>query len=268
MTMKTKLNLIAIALFGFGAFSMMNQQESLKSLTENSYKVIRVNGKITFVKTKSDMKQGDAYVDGTPIKFSTAQARAAIINKFKGRCVLSEAKKGNAIVLPATNNIASRSGALINKIDLQNHFSGNYLVLEKLALEISEKSYPQNEKSFFYLSYTYNDEVIRKKLPFIGNKVILERDNIFKIDNELIPVEQLEMSLWYMDEASGEKLAEFTPIFPDLKLLKSEIQIIIAEGADKSKDDKVKEITAYLNEFYGKPQKDNLVDWLDHNLDI
>ncbi|MFD1551300.1 hypothetical protein [Putridiphycobacter roseus] len=266
--MRTKLNLIAIAVFGLGAFSMMNQQESLKSLTENSYKVIRVNGKIMFVKTASDMKQGDAYVEGTPIKFNSAQARAAIINKIRGRFVLSEAKKGKPIVLPATNNIASRSGALINKIDLQNHFSGNYLVLEKLALEISEKAYPQNEKSFFYLAYEYKGEVIRKKLPFTGNKVILDRDNIFKIDNEAIPVQKLEMSLYYMDEATGEKLAKFTPVFPDLDILKSEVHIIIAEGGDKPKEDRLREITSYLNEFYGKPQKDNLEDWLVQSFDI
>ena len=266
--MKNKLNLIAIALFCIGAISFVNKQESLSELANNSYKVIRVNGKIVFVKTKSSMKQGDLYVSGTPINFGTNQSRAAIINKLKGRCILSPSKKNKAIVLPATNNIASRSGALINKIDLQNHFSGNYLVIGKMMLEISEKAYPQDSKNFFYLAYNYKGEKIRKKLPYSGNKIILEQSEIFKVDGKSIPVQKIEMSLYYMDGKSGDKLANFTPVFPDLNGLKSEVQIILAESGDKSKDSKLKEVTAYLNEFYGKPQKDNLQGWMNANFEL
>ena len=260
--MKNKINLIAIALVCIGAMSMIKTEKSLKALSSDSYKVIKVNGKIVFIKTKSSMKQGDVYVDGTPINFASDQSRAAIINKLKGRCVLTPAKKGQAKVLPATNNIASRSGALINKIDLQNHFSGNYLVIGKMELEISEKSFPQDEKHFFYLAYEYNKELIRKKLPSNGNKLILNKDEIFMIDNESVPAQKIEMALYYMDNGSGAKLAEFTPVFPELTNLKSEVEIIMGEYADKANDVKVKEITAYLNEFYGKPQKDNLKMWL------
>ncbi len=261
--MKNKVNLIAILIVCIGAMSMIGKQTTLKELASISYRVIKVNGKIIFVKTKSNMKQGDLYTDGTPISFHTNESRAAIINKLKGRCVLSPAKKGQPKILPATNNIASRSGALLNRIDLENHFTGKYLVIGKMMLEIGEKAFPQNEKNFFYLVYNYNGELIRKKLNYDGKMLILNAEDIFKIDNKSIPVQKIEMALYYMNSGTAEKISVFNPVFPELNDLKSEVEIIVGEYSDKDEEVKIKEVTAYLNEFYGKPQKDNLKNWLD-----
>lgn len=273
--MKKVINLMAIALLVAGGLSMMTEQYALKDLATSSYKVIRVNGKIVFVQTRSSMKQGDMYVAGTAIDFDTDQSRAAIINKLKGRCVLKPAKKGKAIVLPAANNINSRSGAIINKIDINNHFNDNYLVIGKMKIEISERSFPQNEKNFFYLAYEYKKnatdkagELIRKKLPYDGNKLILDRDEIFSVDNQPIPVQKTEMALYYMSGDSGERLAEFNPIFPDLDNLKAEVLILLSESDKVEKSAQIKEVTAYLNEFYGKPQKDNLTKWLESEFEL
>lgn len=266
--MKNVINLSAIALLLVGGLSLMQREAALKDLATDSYKVIRVNGKIVFVKTKSAMKQGDLYVDGTAINFDNDQARAAIINKIKGRAVLKPAKKGNAIILPAANNISTRSGAIINKIDIKNHFSENYLVIGKMLVEVSENSFPQNEKNFFYLAYEYKGELIRKKLPYVGNKLVLDRTDIFTVDNQPIPVQEVEMALYYMTENSGEKLAEFNPVFPELDNLKSEVLIILSESEEKSKEGKIKEVTAYLNEFYGKPQTANLTTWLESEFEL
>lgn len=275
--MKNVINLSAIALLVVGGLSMMlDTNEAYKDLASDSYKVIRVNGKIEFVKTKSSMKQGDNYVVGTGINFSTDKDRAAIINKVKGRSILQPSKKGKPIVLPAANNINSRSGALINKIDIMNHFSENYLVIGKMMVEVSAAKYVQNEKNFFYLAYQYKKnpedegELIRKKIPFQGNKMILDRSEIFMVDNQPVPVQDVEMSLYYMDGGSnsGEKLAKFNPVFPDLENLKSEILIILAESSENTKEGKIREITAYLNNFYGKPQKENVTTWLESEFDI
>ncbi|MFK8037171.1 MAG: hypothetical protein AB8B74_02690 [Crocinitomicaceae bacterium] len=274
--MRKVINLTAIALLVAGGLSMMTEQTALKDLASNSYKVIRVNGKIKFVQTRSFMKQGDMYVDGTAIAFATDQSRAAIINKKIGRCVLSPAKKGKAIVLPAANNINSRSGAIINKIDIKNHFSGNYLVIGKMEIEVSEKAFPQNAENFFYMAYEYtknkdgDSETIRKKLPYAGNKLILDRTEIFMVDNQPIPVQNTEMAVYYMDSKTkeGQKLAEFSPVFPDLENLKSEILILLTESDKQEKSAQIKEVTAYLNEFYGKPQKDNLTKWLESEFEL
>lgn len=272
--MKSKLNFIAILVMLIVAVSMVGTKgEPMKVTATNSYKVIRVNGKIVFIKKKTDMKQGDLYVQGTALNFLNEQSRAAVINKLKGRCVLSPSGKNQPKILPATTNISSRSGALINKIDVNNHFKGRYLVLGKMELSIGKINFPQDDKNFFYLRYNYNsnnaeDEVVRKKLSHVGDKLILDKDEIFKVDGKSIPVFETKMSLYFMKDGESELLAEFIPVFPKNDELKSELEIILSEFDTKQHDKVVKELTSYLNEFYGKPQKDNLTSWLKTEFDI
>lgn len=134
-----------------------------------------------------------------------------------------------------------------------------------MSLEISPAAYPLNDKNFFYLAYDHEGETIRKKLPFEeGNKLLIQKTELFKIDGEPIEPMNTTMSLYYMENGTNASLINtFNPVFPDLTELKDEVQIIIDEFSDKPDDVKIQEITAYLGEFYGKPQKDNLAIWLN-----
>ncbi len=259
--MKKVIGSVFIGILVFGAMSLIGKN-SEKSSAVDQYKVIKVNGKIIFQKTNSDMKQGDTYIEGTPLKFQTQESRAAVVSNAKGRCVISPSSKGDAKILPAANNVSSRSGALINLIDIQNHLSGDLLVIGKMELEIGEQAFPQNDKNFFYLTYSHEGELIRKKLNNNGNKVIFDKDEIFKVDGNPIAVEKKEMTLYYRDGSDSKKVSTFSPIFPNETELKSEVEIILSEYKDKSNDVKVEEVTAYLNQFYGKTTKDNLLVWL------
>ncbi len=241
----------------------INKEVETKNFSADKYKVIKVNGQILFQHTNSQMKSGDFFVAGTPLNFETQQSRAAIVSKAKGRFVLSPSSKGKVKLLPAANNVSSRAGALINLIDVKNHFSGDYLVIGKMELEIGEEAFPQNESNFFYLTYSHDGETIRKKLNASGNKLILNKDEIFMIDGESIPVKKCEMTLFYREGKTSKTISTFSPVFPNLEELKTEVQIIIDEFTDKENEIKIDEITAYLNEFYGKPQTDNLGAWLD-----
>ena len=260
---------VLIVLFVGTLFSYMGETESRKLAGSDKYKVIRVDGRIVFQRTKADMKKGDIFLSGTELSFKTPESRAAVISSIKGRFVLSASEKGQTKILPAANNISSRSGALINLIDLQNHFDGNYLILDKMALEIGDQNFPMNEENFFYVSYQYEGERINKKLPYgAGNMLMLQKDEIFKIDGEPIPVQSTGMALYYRQGDSSKKISEFKPVFPNLDELKDEVQIIIDEFSDKSNEVKIQEITAYLGEFYGKPQKENLGAWLAQEFDL
>ena len=249
-------------------FSWMGGEEAVKLSATDKYKVIKVDGRIIYQKKNTDMKKGDIFLSGTPLRFHTPQSRAAVISALKGRYVLSAAEKGQTNILPAANNISSRAGALLNLVDLKNHFTGKYLVIGKMELELGEEAFPMNEQSFFYLAYYHNEEKIRKKLSHNGNNLILDKDEIFKIDGSAIPVEEKEMTLFYHKEGQSSKIGTFTPVFPDESDLKEEVDIIIAEYSDKDAATKIKEISAYLGEFYGKPQKDNLEGWLKIQYDL
>ncbi len=266
-----KISLIVVVLASLSLTSLMMMSKNEKLVKKIPFKVIRVNGKILFVKTNSEMKRGDIYVNGTPLKFITTTAKAAIINPQKGRYVLQANTKGKVKVLPATSNITSRAGALINQIDLQNHFSGKYLIFDEEMITIGSEAFPMDEKHFFYLKYDYKGESIAKIIPHQGNKMMLNKTEIFKIDGQPIPVEEKEMTLYYRNDVDKKsyKINTFTPVFPDLDEMKIEVQMLLDElGDGRSDEDKISEITSYLNEFYGEPQKESLYKWLEKEFNI
>ena len=154
-------------------------------------------------------------------------------------------------------------------IDLQSHFSGDYLILDEVVLELGKENFPMDESHFFYLSYEFSGEKIRKKLDYSeSNQLILSKDEIFKIDGEPIAVQNVGMALYYREGETSTKVSEFKPVFPNLLELKDEVEIIIDEFAYNDAELKVQEITAYLTEFYGKPQKENLNQWLNKNFSL
>lgn len=248
-------------------FSVNSEQKSTMDMTDQ-YKVINVQGRILFKKSGDDMKRGDTYVAGTLLEFTSNQSRAAIINKISGRFVLTGNSKGKVKVLPAANNISSRSGALLNVVDVKKHFAERYLVLDKSEIQIGSQAFPMDKDHFFYLTYEHKGEEIAKKLSFDEDKLILDKEEIFKIDGESIEVEEKKMTLYYRNDGKGTKINTFTPIFPNMLDLKEEVSLILEMFDNESVDKKINEITAHLIEFYGKPQSDNLNAWLEAEFEL
>jgi hypothetical protein len=234
-----------------------------------NYKVIKVKGHIQFVRTGADMKMGDVYVAGTSLNFVTTSSRAAVVNKSV-RFVIQSNSKGKVKVLPATSNVTSRAGALINLIDLQNHFSGKYLMFDNEKLQIGKEAFPMDDTHFFYVKYMYNNESIAKRLEFENNYLKINKESLFKVDGKSIKIEEKEMTLYYRDDVEKRsfKINTFTPVFPDLNVLKTEVEMLLSESEKLTSDQKLAQVTSYLNEFYGKPQKDNLINWLDKEFDL
>jgi hypothetical protein len=249
----------SVAALGLTGLSLRENKAEV-NLTANEYKVLTVQGRIIFEQTGKDMQRGDLYVTGTPLNFTSTTDRAAIINDVNGRYVLSSSK-GKLKVLPAANNVSSRGGALLNIVDLKNHFSGRYLVIGKSKIQLSPESFPMNDAKFFYLTYEHDGEQINKKLSFETDNLILDATEIFKIDGNAIPVTEKLMTLYYKGDKTY-KINSFTPVFAEEKELKEEVSILLETIHEKTNADKMNEVTAYLNEFYGNPAKENLAAWL------
>jgi hypothetical protein len=262
---KWGIGLGILVLAGVSALSLRKNTAEI-SLTANEYKVLTVQGHIIFEQTGKDMQRGDLYVTGTPLNFADVTSRAAIVNDANGRYVLSSTK-GKLKVLPAANNVSSRSGAILNIVDLKNHFSGRYLVLDVAKVAVGVESFPLNETSFFYLTYMHEGEEIPKKLPSEGDNIVLSAEEIFKIDGKPIPVTEKEMTLYYKGDKTY-KINTFTPVFADEAALKEEVSILVEALKDADNAKKTGEITAYLNEFYGSPSKENLAGWLKKEFGI
>lgn len=262
------LSVLAVIVVSF-LFSFIGETEATKLTGSDKYKVIRVDGRIVFIRTNADMKKGDVFLQGTTLKFKTQQSRAAVISSIKGRFVLSASEKGQTKILPAANNISSRDASLLNKKALEDHFKGKYLVLDRLTIEIGEKSYPMDENNFFYVMYDYEGTKVRKVLSSMeGNLLVLDKNEIYKIDGKPIEVDNKEMQLYYRKDGESFKISDFQPIFPDLDELKEEVQIIVDEFGSKSDEIKTKEINGYLSQFYGDPHVVNFYTWLENEFGI
>jgi hypothetical protein len=259
--MKRYYFLIILLVSGLAVFMSLGKTD--KSDSKSSYKVIKINGRILFVKTKQDMQKGDEFKPGTPLDFIVSTSRAAVI-KQSVRFVLQANSKGKVKILPATSNVTSRSGALINLIDLKRHFTGRYLIFDDEKLQIGKDAFPMDKTHFFYVKYDYKGESIAKVLDYNDNYLLLNKEKIFMVDGEGIALEEKEMLLYYRDDENkmSYKISAFTPVFPDLIELKSEIDILLSSSKELSVEHKMSEITSYLNDFYGKPQKENMATWL------
>ena len=265
--MKNKL-LIGLGL-SVSIFVLMSFLNGSNSDKKSSYKVIKINGQILFVKTGNNMKRGDVFSSGIPLKFITYNSRAAVMSQST-RFILQANAKGKVKILPATSNVTSRAGALINLVDLQNHFSGKYLIFDNEKLQIGKEAFPMNEKHFFYVKYDYKGETIAKQLSFEDNYLLIKKEELFKVDGKSIPVDEKEMTLFYRDNETKKsyKINTFTPVFPDLDELKNEVKILVDELGECTSETKISQITAYVNDFYGKPQKDNLMNWLEQEFNL
>lgn len=239
---------------------------------QGSFKVIKVNGQIVMEKNGQALVNGLSFSEKEKLLFKTPGSKAAVISSTKGRMILTanQGNKSGANYLPAMSNVSTRGGALINSIDLKNHFSGNYVILDKVDIQINSPDFPMDDKNFFYLRYKYKDEDINKKLAFEANNLIIDRKELFTIDGKPIPnPEVTEMTLFYFkDNNSSVRIGEFNPVFPKLDVLKEEIQVILDEYKDKSSKEKIAEVTSYINDFYGKPNVGNLKIWMEENFEL
>lgn len=266
--MKKIISIFSVLIVVSAMISFIDLREAANLAESDKFNVITVQGKIIFKKSGEEMKRGDIYISGTRLSFLSNNSRAAIVNKSKGRFVLTGSSKGKIKVLPAVNNMSSRSGALLNVVDLKKHFADRYLILKRSEVQIGSAAFPMDNEHFFYLTYDYNGEEIAKKLRHEGDFLILDKEEIYKIDGEAIPYTEKEMTLYYRKDGKGTKINSFTPVFADVDILKEEIEILLTSLDDISNEEKIKHITSYLVDFYGTPYKNNLSSWLKAEFEL
>jgi len=152
-----------------------------------------------------------------------------------------------------------------------------------------------NADTFFYISYAYEEEIINKKLPFKGNKLIIDKKNLFAaafdkeekygIDTtiQIEPSTIRHFEFRYFDAANQQHITFYDPSQPDslqhrsfipiqlkfldTNLLKEEVQFLISNFKEKNPDvtshQLSEKVHAVLEEVYaGKIEEHNLINWL------
>jgi hypothetical protein len=241
--------------------------------SQDDFKVIKVNGSILLKTRGISLETGTVFSGKEDLLFRSEDATAAVINSQKGRLVLTnknhDLSTARSNSLPSMYNISSRGGSFLNNSDLSNNFSGKYVVLDKQSIELNGKTFPMDKDHFFFLRYIYKGEEINKRLGFSGDTLIIDKVSLLTVDGNPIPsADNTAIKLFYRKGAESVFISDFDLIFPDMKQLKKEIGVILPEIKEKPASEKIIEIGSYINEFYGKVQRENLSKWLESNFGI
>lgn len=246
---------------------------SLISYGQEDFKVIKVNGSIMMKTNNVSLQTGTVFSEKETLVFGTDEASAAVINAQKGRMILTsknhDLSAASSNYLPAMYNISTRGGSLANLIDLQNHFSGKYVVLDRSEIVLDDLSFPMDKDNFFFFRYVFKGEEINKKLEYSADTLILDKKSLYTIDGKPIPrPDNTAIKLFYRTGDKSIQINEFNLIFPDTKKLKEEVKIILDIMNERTPKEQVGEINAYLYEEYGKVYQQNLTSWLNDNFGL
>jgi hypothetical protein len=257
--------IISVLLFLFTAMH--------SSFCQNDFRVIKVNGSILLKARGISLETGTVFTDREDLVFRTEDATAAVINSSKGRLILSgknhDLSSAGSNSLPSMYNISSRGAATFSNNNLSELFSGKCVILDRLIIEVDKKSFPMDKNQFFFLRYNYKGEEINKKLAYSGDSLIIDKNTLYTVDGSPIPgADNTAIKLFYRNMTGSVFISEFDLIFPDMKQLSKEAQVILDEIRDKTYKMKVGEIDSYINEYYGKVYIENLTGWLKNNFGI
>lgn len=181
------------------------------------YQVLHVKGEIVREKDGTMLKPGDKIGEQEKVKFKSADAMAAVLNKDKGRYILkpgnSESKKNDLVyvlkstISPVRGGMSSRAGGINNDIDFKLYFSQAPYVWagDKLRIAVSPAAYPMNDEAFFYISYEYEGEVVNKQLGFEDDFLFFEKSDLLQVDGNTVDAADIDgYELYYYQDSEEE----------------------------------------------------------------
>jgi len=249
------------------------------------YKVLKVKGTVK-VNNKALAQGSTVTIKPTDkISFAPSNSVAAVFSNATGLAALYDEKsatsnsvtalvegKVSAYFKLSKKTTGTRAGEMVTRIDLENHFGrDNYLVLDgEIKLKINAKSFPMNDNTFFIVNYMLEGDAERidKMLSFVSDSLIINREEIYTVDSVLVDnakVSDFKFIYYNAETEVSDVICSFHPVFPVDSVLAVEVQALVTDlkTQNKTKEQMLEEITNYLNDMYGKPDKDNLLVWVN-----
>jgi hypothetical protein len=146
------------------------------------------------------------------------------------------------------------------------------VILDGVRIKVDTDFFPLTDKNYFYLTYEYNDKIINKKLAFNKDTILIKKNELLTVEGMVMPDPRIkEMKLVYLEEGvedGSEIICSFLPVFPDIAQLRQEVKVILDQMEMNPYEDKIREISAFMNEFYGNVDQSNLKRWLADNFKL
>lgn len=243
-------------------------------LLAQTHTVIKTRGKVSLQTNNKPLRRDDKIKMG-PLRFSN----------IKDALVTIDEKEGAYLHIPADSTltkhrsnllrsvVGKRPGHILTDLQLRNFLNENNTLLlldGQFSLVLGKEAFPMDSQHYFYLQYTRHGEQIPKMLPFRGDTLFIDAKELYKVDNN--PINPSEVSeeyyLFYYsekDSISNAYPALDVPIYlarPDMEVLKQEIALLLKGNTSQTRQERLRQIEAYLEAAYGKPGEAELERFL------
>lgn len=241
---------------------------------DDTYYVLFIKGAVKNLTSGKTLNVNDPVKSTDKLQFASNKDVLSVISAAKGRFTIKpkpDARPSELTytvmntLVPGTARLSTRDGELLNILDAQKYFGKeSFAIFGTLKKRVSDKSFPMNEKKFFFVRYTYKAQVINKKLPFNGDTVLISRNDVLKVDGKPILREEAEGMILYYQGDERMRITEVNFIFPDEKEVKEQLKVLDSslKQMGKTEEETNKEVVDFLDEAYGFFDIQNLKDWL------
>lgn len=245
-----------------------------------TYTVVHVKGAIMNNTTNSSLKPGTKINASDEIKFGAKDAMALVISSEKGRMILKP-NTGNenpdsellAVVkntlLPSTSRLSTRSGGIVNMMDLQKQLGeGGFVCLEERKVKFDCEKVMGTCNGIFFVSFKYKGENVNKKLEYNEGALIINRDKFLSVDDKAIEASECsDFKLMFLnkDENTKVEITMFSPVFPDMEALEEELSIMSQAYSGESDEKKKEEYIQFMRSIYGDVDAKEFNKWLEES---
>lgn len=257
---------------------------SLAQVNDEIFHIIHIQGTILNKNSNDVLKRGMKLSAKDKVVFKSKDAKAVVLGTKRGRFIMSAKPTAsgselvafvNDVVSPLkTNSQLSTRGTedAEEVIDFQDFFGSDAFAIvgDNFFFKVNTSKYPLSDKKFFVFRYVFNGKAINKKIGFDGNVLSLKKDVLFKVNNEEVPVNDIEkVQIYYYDSESksSKEMAAFKPVFINEFELKGELEELNTMMANEKmqEKDKLDEYFKFVSDVYGRTDKHALSDWLKAN---
>ncbi len=235
------------------------------------YFVIQLKGGILNKNSGKTLKMGDKIDHEDQLKFLSSDAAAILLSTKRGRFVVKPTvKKGTEneltvfvknVLLPvkSSGNLSTRGDEENGIIDLKSHLGTDKFVIigDKVSMKLNTAKYPVDETHFFIYRYEYSGKPVAKRIPVEGDNLVFDKNLFYQTAGGSVSPDNVEfVDIYYFDAVTknSTQIVKFSPLYLAESQVKDELkvqyEIFVSQ---KLPDTEIqKELTAYVNDIYGK----------------
>jgi len=252
---------------------------------EETYHVIVTSGTIVNKTSNRPLQRGMKISSKDQVEFKSSTAKAIVIGTKRGRFVLSarQSSANSELVafvtevlspLKANSKLSTRNLETDVLYDFEEYFYGKkgdakesgkvrdfVIIGNELSFQLVP-TVPMNANNFLTIRYTYQGKVINKSIPFKGQRVTINKDELFTYKGVNIPVDAVsKVGLYYLqgfDRAKKERgksefLVEFKPVFIEEAEVIETIEALndVYSQRKLKKDERLEKYHGFFWDVYG-----------------